>query len=106
MPVVLTAHPDYAPPAGEPTWAAPFSRDKYIAPDDQTFGRFVAIVRNHYGDKSSPTSALLFCVWSRGRGWVVPPMTTTMGQLDAEFRSPDDGLLYVYYCAENAFGAR
>jgi len=106
----MAPHPDYATTRRdddrEPPWAMPFTRNKFIAPNEQTFGRFVAMVRLHYANVTSPIDAILFCVWSRKRGWIVPPMNMLMSRLDDEFRSPDDGLLYVYYCEENVFGER
>ena len=101
VPVILVQHPNHS--TEEEKKQNIFSRTKLIVPKDFSFGKFISTARLKFSNPIASTSALFFCLWSETRGYIIPQMTTSIGELDNEFRA-DDNLLYIYFCEENTFG--
>jgi len=71
-------------------------KNKYLIPNDITFGQFIYTIRKHLELK--PEQAIYMFVKNN-----ILPVSSMVSQIHKEF-AEEDGFLYITYGAENTFG--
>ena len=71
-------------------------KNKYLIPNDLTFSQLLFVVRKHI--KISPSTAIFFNINGK-----MPRMSDTVQSYYSNYQR-QDGLLYIHYVSENAFG--
>lgn len=71
-------------------------RNKYLIPDDITFGQFIFTVRKQL--KMKPEQAIYMFVNNK-----ILPVSNIISHIHKEY-ADEDGFIYVQYGAENTFG--
>jgi GABA(A) receptor-associated protein len=77
--------------------APDINKNKYLVPDDLTFGQFIYIIRKRI--KLDEEQALYTFINNR------MPVTSDLMRTIYEKNASEDGLLYVNYAIENTFGS-
>lgn len=98
---ILDNYPDRVPiilGRGELRSTPEISRNKFLAPSDLMFTKFILEVRRHIPSLDSTTGLFFFL-----RNNTIVPFSLTMGEIYYRYKS-SDGFLYITYTVENTFG--
>jgi hypothetical protein len=97
MEKILTKYPDRVPVIIESKVAGDDTVLKLMVPRDRTMGSMIVQLRNKI--KMSPKQGMYLFV-----NGVLPPNSSTVGQMWELHKNPDDKVLHIQYSLENTFG--